>query len=117
MHSTSTSPRNSLDDKSDDDLERRMVSEIKTIAPTADSGPRIAKSNRQYLRPSREQMIVLSVLLLIFAFLCVVAIVCGGGGAVASVEESVTGGDESPPPGKIVEFTVANLNNKDNLRN
>ena len=88
MHSTSTLSGNSQDNKSNNDLERGMVSEITTITLATDRGPRIT-------RPSQEQTIILSGLLLIFAFLCVVVIGCKGCSAIASMKEYVTGGDKS----------------------
>ncbi|KAL3780904.1 hypothetical protein ACHAW5_010739 [Stephanodiscus triporus] len=134
---TSSSPGNSRDDETDEHSEDEMVSEMTTIARDAYRGPSpvVARAAR-----SRVGVVLAICLLFVACLLLAVAIARegdkkkaegggGGGGGrgadadasvvVANVESEPQGGGEGGGGGggmmgKVVEFTVANLNTNAN---
>ena len=122
MHSIST-PGYTRDDVTDDKSECGMVSEITTITRAVDLGPSSVEQMGQYsscswLRPPRIRVFLTTCLLVIACLLVVVIVLDRAsddigptGGAEAETIASVESG---PGEGKIVEFTVANLNTNAN---
>ncbi len=114
-------PGHTRDDVTDDNSACGMVSEITTITRAVDLGPPgpVEPTGRYYsfsrLRSSRIRVVVSTCLLIVVCLSAVVIVRHGAsddggpaGGADAGTGASVD--EPGPGEGKIVEFTVANLN-------
>lgn len=123
MHSRSNAPGYTRDDVTDDNSECGMVSEITTITRAVDLGPGPVEPTVRYcafswLRPSRIRVFLATCLLVVACLLAVVIVrhrVSDDSGSVGGADAgTVASVDSGPGEGKIVEFTVANLNTNAN---